>query len=72
MHGFLDVNGAFTTIDVPGSHFTLLYGINNSGQIVGVDSLVTTTPEPGTFALLALGLTVVSVSRLRKRARTTQ
>lgn len=35
-HGFLDVNGVFTRIDFPGSMFTEAYGINNSGQIVGV------------------------------------
>jgi probable HAF family extracellular repeat protein len=29
------LNYTFTTIDVPGSAFTNLYGINNSGQIVG-------------------------------------
>jgi probable HAF family extracellular repeat protein len=34
-HGFLDNNGSFTTIDVPGATFTEAYGINNRGQIVG-------------------------------------
>jgi probable HAF family extracellular repeat protein len=37
-HGFLYVNGVFTTIDVPGSPSTILYGINNSGEIVGVSN----------------------------------
>ncbi len=35
-HGFLDVNGVFTRIDFPGSMFTEAYGINDSGQIVGL------------------------------------
>ena len=35
-HGFLDENGTFTTIDVPGnSGFTEALGINNHGDIVG-------------------------------------
>jgi hypothetical protein len=33
--GFLDVNGVFTTINVPGATSTRLYGINNAGDIVG-------------------------------------
>jgi hypothetical protein len=34
-HGFLDKNGVFKTIDVPGSISTAALGINSSGQIVG-------------------------------------
>src|SRR5579862_8662405 len=34
-HGFLDANGVFSTIDVPGSTSTTAMGINNTGQIVG-------------------------------------
>jgi probable HAF family extracellular repeat protein len=34
-HGFLDVNGTFSTIDVPGAQFTSPNDINNAGQIVG-------------------------------------
>ncbi|MBV8845636.1 MAG: hypothetical protein JO307_22755 [Bryobacterales bacterium] len=38
-HGFLDINGSFTTIDFPGATgATNAYGINNTGQIVGVFS----------------------------------
>ena len=33
--GFLDINGVFTTINVPGSVDTAASGINNSGQIIG-------------------------------------
>jgi uncharacterized membrane protein len=34
-HGFLDTNGSFTQIDVPGATSTQVWGINNAGQIVG-------------------------------------
>ena len=35
-HGFLlDVDGTYTTLDVPGSTDTFASGINASGQIVG-------------------------------------
>ncbi len=34
-HGFLDTNGHFTDIDVPGSSATEAYGINSAGVIVG-------------------------------------
>ncbi len=34
-NGFLESNGALTTIDVPGSDATYVNGINNRGQIVG-------------------------------------
>jgi probable HAF family extracellular repeat protein len=35
VHGFIDVNGVVTTLDVPGSIQTQVTGINNAGQIVG-------------------------------------
>lgn len=34
-HGFLDVNGNFSQIDVPGATATYAYGINDGGEIVG-------------------------------------
>jgi hypothetical protein len=34
-HGFLRSGGSYTTLDVPGSTFTVANGINASGQIVG-------------------------------------
>jgi probable HAF family extracellular repeat protein len=44
-HGFLydSRSGSFTTIYVPGSTFTIAYGINNLGQIVGYFGV----PSPG-------------------------
>jgi uncharacterized membrane protein len=38
VHGFLDNQGVFLTIDPPGSTFTVAYGINASGQISGTQS----------------------------------
>jgi probable HAF family extracellular repeat protein len=35
IHGFLDIGGSFTQIDVPGATETEALGINNTGQIVG-------------------------------------
>ena len=35
VNGFVDTNGTFTTIDVPGATMTEAYGINNAGQITG-------------------------------------
>jgi probable HAF family extracellular repeat protein len=34
-HGFSLAKGRFSTIDPPGSTFTLAFGINNRGEIVG-------------------------------------
>jgi len=34
-HGFLDVDGIFSTIDIPGASFTSATGIDNAGRIVG-------------------------------------
>ena len=74
-HGFLlDTSGSFTTIDVPGSTSTGVFGINNSGQIVGryVDStgvhgfLATPVPEPRTLLLLAGCLIGLAMALRRK------
>jgi hypothetical protein len=35
VHGFLDVGGNFTPIDLPGAYETSAFGINDSGKIVG-------------------------------------
>jgi hypothetical protein len=34
-HGFVDVKGTFTTIDVHDAAFTRAFGINDRGAIVG-------------------------------------
>src|SRR6185369_14251571 len=34
-HGFLDNNGKFTTIDVPGATLTHVLGINDNNQVFG-------------------------------------
>ena len=78
-HGFLDTNGAFTTLDDPNATTgTWLTGINNSGQILGdyrgsagVSAFVATedtpaVPEPGSFGLIGLGLSVLFFAGLRR------
>jgi hypothetical protein len=35
MHGFVDNNGTFTTIDGPGATSTTLNGINDFGEVTG-------------------------------------
>ena len=37
-HGFIDTNGIFTVIDVPGSTDTLAYGINDAAQVIAFDN----------------------------------
>jgi hypothetical protein len=34
-HGFLDIDGTFTTVDFPGTHFNQLLGLNNFDQAAG-------------------------------------
>ena len=37
LHGFLDINGTFTTLDDPNAaSYTFPYAINDSGEIVGL------------------------------------
>ncbi len=71
MHGFVDINGTFTTVDEPlGAKGTEINGINNAGQIVG-DYFDSNNVEHGFVASLngvstaedrALTLTSLSVS----------
>ena len=63
--------------DVPGSGSTELLGINDLGQIVGVDGdangdhgfLATPVPEPATLILLGIGIIGLLIwARWRKRS----
>jgi hypothetical protein len=77
-HGFLDIGGTFTTIDVTGALATSVYVINNSGQIVGRYSDSTgnhgflaapsVVPEPRTLPLLA-GCLIGLAMALRRRSK---
>ena len=53
-HGFLDINGTFTTLNFPGSTYTEATGINNLGQIVGIYSGGVFLYANGTFSNLGI------------------
>lgn len=65
MHGFLDTDGVFTTIDTPYASEvsaplgnTQLFGINDTGDIVGTGPFPP-TPEPAPALSVFLGLGAV-------------
>jgi len=71
VHGFSDVIGNFTSINVPGAFFTTAYGINDFGNIVGGYGdatrdhgfIASPVPEPTTMLFListVIGLIVFS------------
>jgi len=68
-HGFVEANGTFQVIDVPGSIDTEVHGINNSGVLVGtfLDSnrvehgfFATPVPEPASVLLSLAGLALLA------------
>jgi uncharacterized membrane protein len=74
--GFLDKGGVFSTIAFPGATGTEVYGINDQGDIVGAYQdaggvihgfEAAPVPEPGTFALLGVGLMATIVTLLWRR-----
>ena len=76
-HGFLYMNGTFTTLDVPGSSDTEATGINNLGQIVGTYYLpgsvtaavfvATPTPEPSPSVSFTGSLVIFGLLSWRSR-----
>lgn len=65
--GFLDNGGVYTSISVSSLSWTQVWGINDSGQIVG-NWGPANTPEPGTLALLGTGI-IGLAGTLRRRIR---
>jgi len=74
---FLHTSTGFTPFAMPGALATVAYGLNDSGQVVGLyvapdftyhgfTATPQAVPEPATFA--ALGLGAVALLRKRKRA----
>jgi probable HAF family extracellular repeat protein len=63
-HGFLDNAGAFTTVDYPNARLTELWGVNDSGEIVGDASVggafLDIAGVPTTIAYPGSGITSVS------------
>ena len=65
-------NGSFVELSLPGALSMFAEGINNAGTVVGLYSdeggntygfVATSIPEPGTYALMLMGLLLVRVVR---------
>ncbi len=85
-YGYLDVNGIFTTLSVPGASTTWAQGINNLGDIVGYYTNssgtfgflatpntvppISGTPEPSTLVLFGTGIFLMGYLTLRNRRPT--
>jgi len=77
-HGFVLSGGIFTAVDDPSATgVTVAFGLNDSGQIVGVYDaqgaefgfVATSAPEPATAVILPTGLLgLAAIYRLKRRA----
>lgn len=65
-HGFVGVNGMFTTVDVPGATGAMVVGINDAGQIVGESSAGSFLDTNGVFTSInvpgAIDTTVTAIN----------
>jgi len=57
IHGFFYQDGVLTSYLVPGSDFTLIYGLNNAGDFTGLYAL----PEAATVPFASLGGAITNV-----------
>jgi hypothetical protein len=59
--GYVDIDGTFSFLKMPGAHITRADGINDAGEIVGTGALV---PEPNSLVLFGVVLLVAGATRL--------
>ena len=66
--GFTDAGASITSVSINSG----VVGPGGYGDYIGVDDVnfqVTTTPEPGSFALVLTGILAIGCERLRRRRR---
>jgi uncharacterized membrane protein len=59
--GFIETNGRFDLLDFQ------IFGINDRGQLLSRSAIATPVPEPGSGAMLAIGLLGVAMLRRQRR-----
>ncbi len=62
--GFMYSDGVYTTIDFPFTNYTQPLGINDLGDVVGVET--DSAPEPSTWAMLLLGFASLALAGYRQ------
>jgi probable HAF family extracellular repeat protein len=64
LNGFVYANDRFVTVDVPGSLFTLINGINDTGQIIGLSGQASSQTFRGFLHTKGV-FTIIEVSQMR-------